>query len=65
MYFINVEVLFIYVGMWFTWYVTPCILAMFYCNYYIYALGDAKSDSFLMVAPFVRSVQSVMLVFTP
>lgn len=65
MYFINVGLSFIYAGMWFTWYVTPCMLAMFYHNYCIYTLANAKSASFLKVAHFVHNVHSVMLVFVP
>ena len=65
MYFINVGVSFVYAGMWFTWYVTPCILAMFYPNCSTYTLANAKSASFLKVAHFVHSVHSVMLVFVP
>lgn len=54
--FINVEVSFIYAGVWFTWYVTPFILAVFYPNHSAHPLGSAKPSSFLQVPHFVHKL---------
>lgn len=64
-YFITVEVSFIYAGMWFIWYVTPYILVIFYPNYLMYTLANAGSASSLKVAHFVCNVRAAVLVLIP
>lgn len=64
-YFITVEVSFIYAGMWFIWYVTPYILVIFYPNFLMYTLANAGSASSLKVAHFVCNVRAAVLVLIP
>lgn len=63
--FINVEVSFIYAGVWFTCYVTPCMLAVFYPNHSLHPLLSAKSSSFLQVPHFMHNLSSEMLMLVP
>lgn len=62
MYFINVEVSFICAGMWFTWCVTPYMLAVFYPNHSIHPLVGVKSTSTLKVSHVVHNLCSIELV---